>query len=186
MSVDAMRPARDGRCLLGRRVYVISAIKDNPAILEDLKAIDFSDAPWHETVDKGHGRIERPAVPPSTSPAPNGPTAAEPPRRPPGDAQPNASSRSSRPAEQHRSDLEFNSWLGTDRYCRSRSWTLVIAAILVENVKASTWQSTNRVAGVHAHVHRETPKSAPSRSNRLTKHFRGQTPRNPGCSKRHA
>ena len=23
------------------------------------KAIDFSDAPWHETVDKGHGRIER-------------------------------------------------------------------------------------------------------------------------------
>ena len=39
---------------------VISAIKDNQeTILEDLKAIDFSDAPWHETVDKGHGRIER-------------------------------------------------------------------------------------------------------------------------------
>ena len=28
-------------------------------IFEDLKAIDFSDALWHETVDKGHGRIER-------------------------------------------------------------------------------------------------------------------------------
>ena len=39
---------------------MISAIKDNQeTILEDLKAIDFSDAPWHETVDKGHGRIER-------------------------------------------------------------------------------------------------------------------------------
>ena len=41
------------RCLLGRRAdYVISAIKDNQeTILEDLKAIDFSDAPWHETVE---------------------------------------------------------------------------------------------------------------------------------------
>ena len=49
------------RCLLGRRAdYVLSAVKDNQeTILEDLKAIDFSDAPSHETVDKGHGRIER-------------------------------------------------------------------------------------------------------------------------------
>ena len=47
------------RCLLGRRAdYVISAIKDNQeTILEDLKAIDFSDAPWHETGQDG--RIER-------------------------------------------------------------------------------------------------------------------------------
>ena len=47
--------------MLGRRAdYVVSAVKDNQkTILEDLKAIDFSDAPWHETVDKGHGRIER-------------------------------------------------------------------------------------------------------------------------------
>ena len=43
------------RCLLGRRAdYVLSAIEDNQGtILEDLKAIDFSDAPSHETVDKG-------------------------------------------------------------------------------------------------------------------------------------
>ena len=49
------------RCLLGRRAdYVMSAVKDNQEmIFEDLKAIDFSDALWHETVDKGHGRIER-------------------------------------------------------------------------------------------------------------------------------
>ena len=39
---------------------MVSAVKDNQeTILEDLKAIDFSDAAWHETVDKGHGRIER-------------------------------------------------------------------------------------------------------------------------------
>ena len=40
--------------------YVLSVIKDNQkTILEDLKAIDWSDAPWHETLDKAHGRIER-------------------------------------------------------------------------------------------------------------------------------
>ena len=62
VTVDAMHAQHEtARCLLGRRAdYVISAIKDNQeTILEDLKAIDFSDAPWHETVDKGHGRIER-------------------------------------------------------------------------------------------------------------------------------
>ena len=61
VTVDAMHAQHEtARCLLGRRAdYVISAIKDNQeTILEDLKAIDFSDAPWHETVDKGHGRIE--------------------------------------------------------------------------------------------------------------------------------
>ena len=49
------------RCLLGRRAeYVLSAVKDNQhTLLDDLKAIDFSGAPWHETLDKGHGRIER-------------------------------------------------------------------------------------------------------------------------------
>ena len=62
VTVDAMHAQHETtRCLLGRRAdYVISAIKDNQeTILEDLKAIDFSDAPWHETLDKGHGRIER-------------------------------------------------------------------------------------------------------------------------------
>ena len=49
------------RCLLkGHADYVVSAVKDNQeTILDDLRAIGWSDAPWHETVDKGHGRIER-------------------------------------------------------------------------------------------------------------------------------
>ena len=39
--------------------YLVTAIKDNqPTMHKDLKAIDWSNAPWHETVDKGHGRIE--------------------------------------------------------------------------------------------------------------------------------
>ena len=62
VTMDAMHAQHEtARCLLGRRAdYVLSAVKDNQeTILEDLKAIDFSDAPWHETVDKGHGRIER-------------------------------------------------------------------------------------------------------------------------------
>ena len=62
VTMDAMHAQHEtARCLLGRRAdYVLSAIKDNQeTILEDLKAIDFSDAPSHETVDKGHGRIER-------------------------------------------------------------------------------------------------------------------------------
>ncbi len=62
VTMDAMHALHEtARCLLGRRAdYVVSAVKDNQeTILEDLKAIDFSDAAWHETVDKGHGRIER-------------------------------------------------------------------------------------------------------------------------------
>ena len=62
VTVDAMHAQHEtARCLLGRRTaYVLSAIKDNQeTILEDLEAIDWSDAPWHETLDKGHGRIER-------------------------------------------------------------------------------------------------------------------------------
>ena len=62
VTMDAMHAQHEtARCLLGRRAdYVVSAVKDNQeTILEDLKAIDFSDAAWHETVDKGHGRIER-------------------------------------------------------------------------------------------------------------------------------
>ena len=39
--------------------YLVTAIKDNqPTMHKDLKAIDWSNAPWHETVDRGHGRIE--------------------------------------------------------------------------------------------------------------------------------
>ena len=62
VTLDAMHAQHEtARCLLGRRAdYVLSAVKDNQeTILDDLKAIDFSDAPWHETLDKGHGRIER-------------------------------------------------------------------------------------------------------------------------------
>ena len=62
VTLDAMHAQHETvRGLLGRRAdYVLSAVKDNQeTILEDLKAIDFGDAPWHETVDKGHGRIER-------------------------------------------------------------------------------------------------------------------------------
>ncbi len=62
VTIDAMHAQHEtARCLLERRAdYVVSAVKGNQqTILEDLKAIDFSDAPWHETVDKGHGRIER-------------------------------------------------------------------------------------------------------------------------------
>ena len=62
VTVDAMHAQHDtARCLLkGHAHYVVSAVKDNQeTILDDLRAIDWSDAPWHETVDKGHGRIER-------------------------------------------------------------------------------------------------------------------------------
>ena len=52
---------KTAKCLLERQAhYVITAIKKNqPTMLEDLKAIDFSQAPSHETHEKGHGRIER-------------------------------------------------------------------------------------------------------------------------------
>ena len=100
------RQHETARCLLGRRAdYVISAIKDNQeTILEE--AIDFSDAPWHETVDKGHGRIER-----RRCAAPSNLSGAEwDTRTSTGAARrcaSNASARSSRPARAiHRSDLD--------------------------------------------------------------------------------
>ena len=100
VTVDAMHAQHEtARCLLGRRAdYVISAIKDNQeTILEDLKAIDFSDAPWHEPSTRAMAASSAAAVPPSTSPAPNG-TAT---RTSTGAARrcaSNASARSSRPA----------------------------------------------------------------------------------------
>ena len=62
VTIDAMHAQHEtARCLLGRGAdYVLTAVKDNQeTILEDLKAIDFADAPWHETLDKEHGRLER-------------------------------------------------------------------------------------------------------------------------------
>ena len=62
VTMDAMHAQHEtARCLLGRRAdYVVTALKQNQeTILDDLKAIDFDDAPLHETVEKGHGRFER-------------------------------------------------------------------------------------------------------------------------------
>ena len=63
VTLDAMHAQHDtARCLLDQchADYVLTAIKDNqPTMLDDLRAIDFSNAPWHETLDKAHGRIER-------------------------------------------------------------------------------------------------------------------------------
>ena len=63
VTVDAMHAQHDtARCLLDNcnADYVVTAIKDNqPTMLDDLRAIEWSDAPWHETLDKAHGRIER-------------------------------------------------------------------------------------------------------------------------------
>ncbi|MDE2753730.1 MAG: ISAs1 family transposase [Gemmatimonadota bacterium] len=62
VTMDAMHAQHEtARSLLGRRAdYVVTAVKDNQeTIHDDLKAIDFTGAPWHETVDKGHGRLER-------------------------------------------------------------------------------------------------------------------------------
>ena len=63
VTLDAMHAQHDtARCLLDHchADYVVTAIKDNqPMMLDDLRAIDWSDAPWHETLDKAHGRIER-------------------------------------------------------------------------------------------------------------------------------
>ena len=62
VTLDAMHAQHEtARCLLGRRAdYVVTAVKDNQeTIHDDLKAIDFAGAPSHETVDKGHGRLER-------------------------------------------------------------------------------------------------------------------------------
>ncbi len=61
VTVDALHAQHETmRCLRGRAADYVVAIKDNQqTILEDLRAIDFTDAPSHETVDKDHGRIER-------------------------------------------------------------------------------------------------------------------------------
>ena len=49
------RPARTARCLLEHHAdYVVTAIKDNqPTMLDDLGAIDWSDAPWPRNPRKG-------------------------------------------------------------------------------------------------------------------------------------
>ena len=63
VTLDAMHAQHDtARCLLDKchADYVVTAIKDHPpTMLDDLRAIDWSAAPWHETLDKAHGRIER-------------------------------------------------------------------------------------------------------------------------------
>ncbi len=61
-AMDAMRAQHEtARRLLERRAdYVVTAVKENQeAVLDDLKAVDFKDAPSFETFEKGHGRIER-------------------------------------------------------------------------------------------------------------------------------
>ena len=101
VTVDAMHAQHEtARCLLGRRAdYVLSAIKDNQeTILEDLKAIDFSDAPLARNPStRDMAASSAAAVPSSTSPAPNGtatPISTGAARR----CVSNASARSSRPA----------------------------------------------------------------------------------------
>ncbi len=62
VTMDAMHAQHEtARRLIGRGAdYVVTALKQNQeTILDDLKAIDFDDAPLHETVEKGHGRFER-------------------------------------------------------------------------------------------------------------------------------
>ncbi len=62
VTMDAMHARHEtARSLLGRRAdHVVTAVKDNQeTIHDDLGAIDFTGAPWHETVDKGHGHLER-------------------------------------------------------------------------------------------------------------------------------
>ncbi len=62
VTLDAMHAQHEtAQRLLERRAdYVITAIKDNQeTMLDDLKAIDFKGAASFETLDKGHGRIER-------------------------------------------------------------------------------------------------------------------------------
>ncbi len=60
---DALHAQQEtARCLLDEcgADYLITAIKDNqPTMLQDLQAMDFSACPLVETLDKQHGRIER-------------------------------------------------------------------------------------------------------------------------------
>ncbi len=62
VTLDAMHAQHEtARRLLERRAdYVVTAIKNNQeTMLDDLKAIDFEGAASFETLDQGHGRIER-------------------------------------------------------------------------------------------------------------------------------
>ena len=63
VTVDAMHAQHEtARCLIEdcHADWIVTAIKDNqPTMLDDLKAIDWRAAPWHETLGKAHGRIER-------------------------------------------------------------------------------------------------------------------------------
>ncbi len=62
VTMDAMHAQHEtARCLLECGAdYVVTAVKDNQKTIHDeLKALDFSDAPWHESIDKAHGRFER-------------------------------------------------------------------------------------------------------------------------------
>ena len=62
VTADAMHAQhKTARCLLDdcEADYLITAIKDNqPTMLADLRAMDFSDCPTFETRDKEHGRID--------------------------------------------------------------------------------------------------------------------------------
>ena len=75
VTVDAMHAQHEtARYLLGYRAdYMLSAVKDNQeTILEDLKAIDWSATPWHETAPtRAMAASSDDATPPSTSPAPS-------------------------------------------------------------------------------------------------------------------
>ena len=55
---DRTTPAPAVHCLLGRHADdLVSALEDNQeTLLEDLQAIDFSDAPRYESVDQGGRR----------------------------------------------------------------------------------------------------------------------------------
>ncbi len=63
VTLDAMHAQQDtARCLLDQchADYVVTAIKDNqPTMHDDLRSVDWSAAPSHETLEKAHGRIER-------------------------------------------------------------------------------------------------------------------------------
>ncbi len=63
VTADALHAQHEtARCLLDScgADYLITAIQDNqPTMLADLRAMDFSACPAYETLDKEHGRIER-------------------------------------------------------------------------------------------------------------------------------
>ena len=63
VTLDALHAQHEtARCLLDDcgADYLVSAIKANqPTMLDDLQAMLFGHAPACETLDKGHGRIDR-------------------------------------------------------------------------------------------------------------------------------